>query len=218
MRVVMFNLNGTLTNGNVKDQLALKYGFYYDLNRLRTNYRNGLIFNEQFIKSRFKLFKGIKVDEIVRYAENLPLMPNTPDMFGLLKSRGFKLGIISDELAVVTNYFVNRFDLDYSICHEIEIKDEKLTGKVILAGDEGEYETWKKEKLKEIRNETNSKIIAVGNKDIDAPMLEEADVGIAFNATAKAKEASDLIISGKDMNRIIDAIDNLILNQLLIDK
>lgn len=213
MRIILFNFDGTLINGRVMDSLALKYGFYYDLNRLRTNLKNGLMSHEQVIRSIIKLLKGKRVDEINRVVKSVPLMPNTTKMFNSLKGRGFKLGIISDEPSVVTESYIRRFKLDYSIAHELQIKDGKLAGKIYLAVNEGDYITWKKEKLKEIRSKTNSKIIAVGSGDIDAPMLKEADIGIAFNATVKAQQASDIIVLGNDMNSVLDAIDKTVIYQ-----
>lgn len=213
MRIVLFSLDEILVDGRVIDTLALKYGFYYDLNRLRTNLKNGLMTRKQVTRSIIKLLKGRRVDEVTRMVRSIPLMPNTISMFGSLKSRGYKLGIISDELTIVTDSFAERFKLDYSIGHEVEIKDGKLAGKVYLASNEGEHINWKKEKIVEIRNKTNSKIIAIGNDDVDAPMLREADIGIAFNATPKAKRASDIIINDKDMNKVLDAINKVVLYQ-----
>jgi phosphoserine phosphatase len=207
MRTAIFNLDETLIDGRVIDNLALKYGFYYDLNRLRTNLRNGLMSHEQVTRATIKLLKGRRVDEIIHMVKSMSLMPNSRKMLNSLKSKGFKLGIISDELNIITDSFAERFELDYSIGHKTQIKNGKLAGRVYLAPHKGKYVNWKKEKIKEIRNKTNSNIIAIGKGDIDAPMLKEAEVGIAFNATAKAQKASDIIVNGKDMKKVLDVID-----------
>jgi len=209
MIIVLFDLDETLINGRVIDALALEYNFNSNLKRLRTNLRKGLISHEVVTRSIIKLLEGKRVVEIINVAKSIPLMLNAENVLGALKSRGFKIGIISDGLTVITNSFANRLGLDYSIGHEAEITDGKLTGNVRLAMSNGEYITWKKEKIKEIRKGTNSEVIAVGNGDLDAPMLKEADIGIAFNATPKAQRAADMIVNNKDLNEVLKVIELL---------
>lgn len=209
MIIVLFDLDETLIDGRVIDALALNYGFYYDLNRLRTNLNNELLSHEEVTRSIVKLLKGKRADEIINVVKSIPLMLNTEKMLTSLKNKGFKVGIISDGLTIVTNSFAERFRLDYSIGHEAGIINGKLTGNVHLAMSGGEYIRWKKEKIKEIRDGTNSKVIAVGNGDLDAPMLKAADIGIAFNATPEAQRAADMIVNNKDLNEVLKVIDLL---------
>jgi len=215
MIVTLFDLDETLIDGKLIDTLALKYGFYYDLNRLRTNLKNGLISPEKVTKSMVKFLKGKTPMEIIKICNKIPLMPNAETVINSLKSRGLKIGIISDGFSIVADTFAERFRLDYSIGHDLEIINGKLTGNIHLVKDDEDYLTWKKAETQEIRRKTDSKIIAVGNEDIDAPMLEEADVGIAFNATPKARKAADIVVNRKDMNEVLDAIDRTILNHWL---
>lgn len=215
MIIALFDLDETLIDGKLIDSLALKYGFYYDLNRLRTNLKNGLMSYEKVTESIFKFLKGKTPGEIIEVGKSLPLTSNTERVINSLKNRGIKIGIISDNFSFVTDSFAERFGLDYSIGHDVEIKDGKLTGNIYLHKDNEDYLTWKKEEIKEIRKKTDSKIIAVGNGDIDAPMLEEADIGIAFNATPRARKAADIVVNSKDMNEVLDAIDRTVLNHWL---
>jgi phosphoserine phosphatase len=208
MTIVLFDLDETLVNGRVIDALALEYGFFYDLNRLRSRFKFGQIPHEELTRSIGNLLKGIKTKDIYQLVKRIPLMPNTKKLIDHLKYNRYKVGVISDGYKVVTDSFALKFGLDYSIGHEVEVINGKLTGKVKLAiqCSNGNYTKWKGKMIKQIKKESNDKIIAVGNGDLDAPMLEEADFGIAFNATPKAKISSDIVVNKKDMDDVLTAI------------
>jgi len=209
LAAILFNLDKTLIDGRVMDVLALHYKFYYDLNRLRTNLRNGLLSHKGFVKSQIKLLKGKQVKNIIEVIRNIPLMPNTKKVLNNLRNEGLKLGIIEGP-DIVTNDFVEQLKLDYSVGHRVEIIEGRLTGKIRLLNDNGKFLEWKKESIKEIKTKTNHEIIAVGNDELDAPMLKEADFGIAFNPAykSKIKRAADVVIKKKDMNMLLKTIDS----------
>jgi soluble P-type ATPase len=75
--------------------------------------------------------------------------------------------------------------------------------------NDNNYQIWKKVKIQQLRNLTNSKIIAIGNGDLDGVMLKEADVGIAFNASKNVNKASNVVIRNKDMNEILNVIKKI---------
>jgi phosphoserine phosphatase SerB len=206
MTIVLFDLDETLVNGRVIDALALEYGFFYDLNRLRSRFKFGQIPHEELTRSIGNLLKGIKTKDIYQLVKRIPLMPNTKKLIDHLKYNRYKVGVISDGYKVVTDSFALKFGFNYSIGHEVEVINGVLTGKVNLVTDNGDYIHWKGKKIKQIKKESNEKIIAVGNGDLDAPMLEESDFGIAFNATPKAKIASDIVVNKKDMDDVLTAI------------
>jgi phosphoserine phosphatase len=84
----------------------------------------------------------------------------------------------------------------------LEIKDGKLTGKVI--GDIVNAHK-KAQLLEEIANKENlslDQVIAVGDGANDIPMLEKAGLGVAFNAKPRVKEKAKCSLSSKPLNSI----------------
>lgn len=209
MRIILFDLDETLIDGRVIDSLAVNYGFEGLLQRLRLDLIDGSLSHENLTKYLAWLLEGKRVDEIERVIDQIPLMPNTERVLSSLKKQGFNLGVVSDGFTVATDHISKRLVLDCSIAHETPTKNGRLTGEMNFTRNGVKYSTWKREVVKELRRKSNSRIIAIGNGDLDAPMLKEADVGIAFNGTPKAKNSADIVIDSKDMRDVLEAIESV---------
>ena len=186
--------------------LALRYRFYYELNRLRTNLKNGLISQKQFLREKIRLLKGKRVGDITNVLKGISVTPNAKKALNNLRNEGFKIGLISDDPEIIIKNFAEIFKLDFVICNNAEIRNGRFTGKIRFAKNIDDYENWKKEVVKELKKNDGSEIITVGSESIDAPMLREANIGIAFNASKKAKKAADIVIDEPDMDEVLNSI------------
>jgi phosphoserine phosphatase len=153
-----------------------------------------------------KLLKGKRVIDIVKIVRNVTPTPNTKKVLNNLRNEGFRLGLISDDLDIVTENFAERHRLDYIICNKAEIKNGRFTGKIKFVRNIDDYENWKKAVVRDLKRDEQTEIITVGSENIDAPMLKEANVGIAFNGTKKAKVAADVVINEPDMDEVLKSI------------
>lgn len=202
-RVICFDMDSTLIQTEVIDELAMRAGVGDEVKRITEQAMQGKIdFSESF-KQRIKLLKGLDVSVMKEIADSLPITEGLDRLIAVLKKVGFKIAILSGGFTYFGNYLKEKYQLDYMYANELEIKDGKLTGNHI--GDIVDAKR-KAELLKLIAQVEKVDIrqtVAVGDGANDLLMLETAGLGIAFHAKAKVKENAKQSLSSIGIDGIL---------------
>ena len=202
-RVICFDMDSTLIQTEVIDELAVKAGVGDQVKEITELAMQGkLDFSESF-KQRVKLLKGLDVSVMEEIVENLPITEGLDRLIAVLKKVGFKIAILSGGFTYFGNYLKDKYQLDYMYANELEVKDGKLTGKYI--GDIVDAKR-KAELLKLIAQVEKVDIrqtVAVGDGANDLLMLEAAGLGIAFHAKPKVVETAEQSLSSVGIDGIL---------------
>ena len=202
-RVICFDMDSTLIQTEVIDELAMRAGVGEQVKEITELAMQGKIdFSESFIQ-RVKLLKGLDVSVMQEIVENLPITEGLDRLIAVLKKVGFKIAILSGGFTYFGNYLKERYQLDYMYANELEVKDGKLTGNYI--GDIVDAKR-KAELLKLIAQVEKVDIrqtVAVGDGANDLLMLETAGLGIAFHAKPKVIENAKQSLSSVGIDGIL---------------
>ena len=202
-RVICFDMDSTLIQTEVIDELAMRAGVGDKVKKITEQAMQGEIdFSESF-KKRVKLLKGLDVSVMQEILENLPITEGLDRLIAVLKKVGFKIAILSGGFTYFGNYLKERYQLDYMYANELEIVDGKLTGNYI--GDIVDAKR-KAELLKLIAQVEKVDIrqtVAVGDGANDLLMLETAGLGIAFHAKQKVIENAKQSLSSVGIDGIL---------------
>ncbi|MBS2211221.1 phosphoserine phosphatase SerB [Carboxylicivirga mesophila] len=202
-RLVCFDMDSTLIQTEVIDELAIKAGIGDEVKAITEAAMRGEIdFNESFIQ-RVALLKGLDESVMKNIAENLPITEGAERLFKTLKKYGYKTAILSGGFTYFGNYLKSKLDIDYVFANELEIEDGKLTGK-----HKGEIVNGEKKaellKLLAFKEDIHlEQVIAVGDGSNDLPMLKLAGLGIAFHAKPKVKASAKHHISTIGLDAIL---------------
>jgi phosphoserine phosphatase len=202
-RLVCFDMDSTLIQAEVIDELARKAGVYNEVSAItEAAMRGEMDFKESFVK-RVALLKGLDESVMKEIAEWLPLTEGTERLFSTLKKFGYRTAILSGGFTYFGNYLKSKLGVDYVFANDLEIVDGKLTGRhlgEIVDGDK------KAELLKLIAFKEDiylDQVIAVGDGSNDLPMLRLAGLGIAFHAKPKVKASAKHSISEIGLDAIL---------------
>lgn len=202
-RLVCFDMDSTLIQAEVIDELARKAGVYEQVSNItEAAMRGDIDFSESF-KQRIALLKGLDESILKEVAENLPLTEGAERLFRILKKYGYRTAILSGGFTYFGNYLKTKLGIDYVFANELEIKDGKLSGRHIGDIIDGEK---KAELLKLIAFKEDihlEQVIAVGDGSNDLPMLRLAGLGIAFHAKPKVKASAKHSISTIGLDAIL---------------
>ena len=199
-RVVVFDCDSTIIQGEVIDELAEVAGVGADVKAMTEEAMNGNLDFQDSIRKRVSLLKGLTVDQLKSLTKSIHLTPGTEDLISTLHFMGYKVGVISGGFSFFTDYLKERLGLDYVFANELEIVDNKVTGRIkgdiIDAERKGEILV----EITRLENITKDQIVAVGDGANDRFMLENAGLAIAFSPKEILKEYSDGMITTDNLS------------------
>lgn len=202
-RLVCFDMDSTLIQAEVIDELAKRAGVGEEVIRItEAAMRGDINFSESF-KQRVALLKGLDEKVMIEIAENLPLTEGAERLFRTLKKYGFKTAILSGGFTYFGKYLQNKLGVDYVFANQLEIVDGKLTGNYLGDIVDGAK---KAELLRNIAFKEDihlKQTVAVGDGSNDLPMINIAGLGIAFHAKPVVKKNAQHAISTTGLDSIL---------------
>ncbi len=202
-RLVVFDMDSTLINAEVIDELAKRHGVGAEVMAItRRAMRGELVFHESF-RQRAKLLKGLPLSVLSDVADAVSLNDGAHRLIRTLKHFGYKTAIISGGFKYVGEQLQGELGIDYVFANEVETSDGVLTGEV--RGEIIDAQR-KAELLEEIaRREGISKqqTIAIGDGANDLPMLNAAGLGVAYHARTVVKESARHAISNFGLDSVL---------------
>ena len=202
-RLVVFDMDSTLIDAEVIDELAIEAGVGEQVAAITEAAMQGEIDFKQSFTQRMALLKGLDVSVLQSVAERLRLNEGAEHLISTLKKLGYKTAIVSGGFTFFAEYLQQRLGVDYVYANQLDIEDGLVTGQV--SGDiiDGQR---KAELLREIAGKEGLKlqqVIAVGDGANDLPMLGIAGLGIAFRAKLLVKASAEQSISNLGLDGIL---------------
>ena len=202
-RLVVFDMDSTLIDAEVIDELAIEAGVGEQVAAITEAAMQGEIDFKQSFTQRMALLKGLDVSVLQSVAERLRLNEGAEHLISTLRKLGYKTAIVSGGFTFFAEYLQQRLGVDYVYANQLDIKGGLVTGQV--SGDiiDGQR---KAELLREIADKEGLKlqqVIAVGDGANDLPMLGIAGLGIAFRAKPLVKASAEQSISNLGLDGIL---------------
>lgn len=212
-KIAIFDMDNTLLTKSFIHTCSIKFGFQPELLDIISSQQNPFVRTKQIAK----LLKGKSVNELIQVADEIPISTNAEQLIYHLRERGYKIGIISDSYDYITNYFVNKLTLDFSLANELEFSKSIVTGEVKIPSfflpnpkSTCSHEICKSHALATICDELDIDIantIAIGDGENDICMVRKSGIGIAYCSTNQTLNmVADFIIKERNMGLINDLI------------
>jgi len=209
IKLVLFDMDGTLLDGRTIQRFAEKKGFKNQLNNLLKSDKK---FYEITIEIA-KLLKGMRKGELLEIFREISLQENADKIIQHLKSRNIKTAIVTDSYQFVADDLRERLDIDYSFANNLLSKNDVFTGEIEIHNsdyiidpiNDEVYSICKScvlEKLCQDLDISEKEVMAVGDGIVDVGMISKSGIGIAFKASDIVKKHANVTT-----NNLIDILN-----------
>ncbi|WP_424184642.1 phosphoserine phosphatase SerB [Actinokineospora sp. G85] len=194
-RLIVFDVDSTLVQGEVIEMLAAKAGCADEVREVTEAAMRGELDFTESLHQRVALLKGLPATVLDEVAADLVLTPGARTTIRTLKRLGFRCGVVSGGFDYIIESLVDDLGLDFHAANELEIVDGHLTGRVV-----GEVvdRAGKAVALRRFAQQFGvplAQCVAVGDGANDIDMLNTAGLGVAFNAKPALREVADTALS-----------------------
>jgi phosphoserine phosphatase len=199
-RLVVFDMDSTLIQCEVIDELARLHGVYDQVSEITERAMRGELDFKSSFRERLALLKGLSRSEAEAFANRLPLTDGAERLISTLRRLGFKTAICSGGFTLFGEKLKEILGIDYVFANELDFEDNVLTGNVKGEIVDGQRKAHLMRELAEDLGLTLQQCVAVGDGANDLPMIQQAGLGIAFRAKplVRATAKQNLSVLGLD--------------------
>ncbi|MDR1742871.1 MAG: phosphoserine phosphatase SerB [Dysgonamonadaceae bacterium] len=202
-RLICFDMDSTLIQTEVIDELALRAGVGNKVKNITEAAMRGDIDFEESFRQRVKLLEGLDVSVMQDIAKNLPITEGLDRLMRVLRKVGFKTAILSGGFTYFGHHLKDKYGFDYMYANELEIRDGKLTGNYVGDIVDGKRKAELLRLIAQVEKIDIRQTVAVGDGANDLPMLGIAGLGIAFHAKPKVKQTAGQSLSSVGIDGIL---------------
>ena len=194
-RLVVMDMDSTLIQNEVIDELAKQAGVYKQVSGITHQAMNGKINFAQSLKKRVALLKGLQLKDLDAVYRRLKLTPGAPKLLKVLKQLGYKIALVSGGFTYFTEKLKRDLGFDYAFANQLEISKGKVTGNVLGPIVDAKRKALILETIAQGEKISLDQTIAIGDGANDILMLTKAGLGIAFQAKPYVREKTHYSIS-----------------------
>ncbi|MBN1324482.1 MAG: phosphoserine phosphatase SerB [Methanotrichaceae archaeon] len=205
-RLIVFDMDMTIVDFEVINRLASFAGVDREVTTITERAMNGEMDFEESLRQRVRLLKGTPVETLEEIAKGLSLTPGSEELIHHLKQMGYKIALISGGFTYFTDVLKERLGFDYTFANELEIEDGILTGEITGEIIDGTAKGRIVNMLAEMEKISPDNIVAVGDGANDCLMIQNAGLGVAFNAKEILKKVSDGSISRENLIGLLNVL------------
>ena len=202
-RLVVFDVDSTLVQGEVIEMLAARAGAEGAVAAITEAAMRGELDFAKSLEQRVATLEGLPATVIDEVAAQLELMPGARTTIRTLRRLGYRCGVVSGGFRRIIEPLAEDLLLDYVAANELEIIDGVLTGRVVgqIVDRPG-----KAAALRDFAQKFGipmEQTVAVGDGANDIDMLAAAGLGIAFNAKPALREVADASLSHPYLDSVL---------------
>ncbi len=202
-RLVVMDMDSTLIQQEVIDEIARLHGVYDEVAAVTERAMQGEIPFGSALAERVKLLAGAPESVFQDVLKVIELTPGAEHFVQVLQSLGYKTAVVSGGFIQVADPIARRLGLDYAFANQLEVRDGKLTGRLIGPVVDKQRKGDLLESMAQTERISLEQVIAIGDGANDLDMLDRAGLGIAFNAKRVVQEQADTAINQLDLSAVL---------------
>jgi phosphoserine phosphatase len=202
-RLVVFDVDSTLVQGEVIEMLAARAGCADAVREITESAMRGELDFAQSLERRVALLAGLPETVLDEVAGELELTAGARTTVRTLKRLGFRCGVVSGGFTRIIRGLADELRLDFCAANELEIANGRLTGRTVGPVVDRAGKAVALREFAESFHIPLAQCVAVGDGANDIDMLSAAGLGVAFNAKPALREVADTALSHPFLDAVL---------------
>lgn len=201
--LVVMDVDSTLIQNEVIELLARHAGCLDEVARVTESAMRGELDFSASLHARVALLAGLPESVFEQVRAEVRYTPGAETLVRILKRLGYQVGIVSGGFTQITDTLVAELGLDFAKANTLEVRDGKLTGRVIGEVVDRAGKAAALQDFAERAGVPLSETVAIGDGANDLDMLAAAGLGVAFNAKPTVREQADTAVNVPFLDTIL---------------
>lgn len=202
-RLVCMDVDSTFIQMEVIDELARLSGCAEKVAQITERAMQGELDFKEALRERVRCLEGLQVSRARELLAQVPMTAGAEKLVSVLKSLGFRIGLVSGGFDFFVDELKQRFNLDFAFANQLEVTDGRLTGGVVGTIVDAERKAQLLIDMAQAFGCRMEQTVAVGDGANDILMLQAAGLGIAFHAKPKLQAIADLSLNQGNLDSIL---------------
>lgn len=202
-RLLVMDMDSTLVQSEGIDELAKEAGVGEQVAAITRRAMNGELDFRGALRERVGLLRGLSADALARVEGRTRLTSGAETLMATLRKVGCAVAVVSGGFDYFTNGLKARLGLDHTFANRLEIRDGRLTGRLLGDIVDGSRKASVIDELAGAYQTDRDRVVAIGDGANDLPMLDRAGLGVAFCAKPAVREAAPVTVTVKDLAAVL---------------
>ena len=202
-KLLLADMDSTLIQSESLDDLAEIYELGEEVRQITSEAMNGKINYKVSLEKRVKLFKSLPSNPIAKLKQKLDYNDGASELISTMKKYGATCGLATGGFNIIAQKVKSDLNLDFIQANQIEIIDQRYTGKLIepILDQESKLK-FLQELIKKLKI-TNQNTCTIGDGANDIQMIKYSGMGVAFKGKDKLKKNASYILDFSDLTGLL---------------
>ena len=201
--LLVMDMDSTAIQIECIDEIAKLAGTGEMVSAITERAMRGELDFSQSLRQRVATLKDAPESILQEVKQHLPLMPGLVETVKELKNHGWKVAIASGGFTYFAEVLQQKLGLDFIAANQFEIIDGKLTGNVQGAIVDAQYKAQTLQQLAQQFHIATENTVAIGDGANDLPMMQVANLGVAYHAKPKVQQLAQVIVNFTDLTALL---------------
>jgi phosphoserine phosphatase len=208
LKLLAMDMDSTLITIECIDELGDLAGKKAEIASITAQAMRGELDYPDSLRRRVAALANLQEQSLLRvYEDRLKLTSGAEVLIQACKRHGVKLLLVSGGFTFFTERLQQRLGLDYVISNRLEIKDGRLTGRLLGAIVDAEAKAAKFRAVMRGLGARKEQTVAIGDGANDLKMMAEAGLSIAFHAKPVVRAKADCAVSYGGLDAVVNLFE-----------